>query len=224
MVQEIFQYRKSMRLAQIEINGELVDAYVSNSADMDFMKPGAICYLREVDNPKRSTAYDLFSVYDHNTLVCVDAKEPLTVARDWYAGILKEELKSDDIFLIENTKNMDLLCGRRRCKDDIWIQVMGTSLINNRIAFLPERRSSALNQRLEDVLSRYNHGHDIRLVFVVCREDADSFSANTDADPYFADLVDEILESGVRVECLRCKVTEDGMITEGQIPINKVSL
>ena len=38
MIQGIFKYRKSRRLAEIEIDGEVFDAYVSNGADMAFLK------------------------------------------------------------------------------------------------------------------------------------------------------------------------------------------
>ena len=172
-----------------------------------------------MDNPKRSTGFDLFSVYDQNTLVCVDAKEPLIVARNWLDGKLREELTSNDIYFIENTRSMYLSCGRRGQRDDITIQIMGTSLVNGRTAYLPERQSSALNQRLEDVLRLKRLGHDARLLFVVCRNDADSFSANADADPYFAHLFEEIANSGAHVECLRCTVNGDGMFAEGLIPI-----
>ena len=219
MIQGIFKYRKSRRLAEVEIDGEVFDAYVSNGADMAFLKPGAVCYLREVDNPKRSTGFDLFSVYDQNTLVCVDAKEPLIVARNWLDGKLREELTSNDIYFIENTRSMYLSCGRRGQRDDITIQVMGTSLVNDRTAYLPERQSSALNQRLEDVLRLKRLGRDARLLFVVCRNDAESFSANADADPYFAHLFEEIANSGARVECLRCTVNGDGMFADRLIPI-----
>lgn len=219
MIQGIFKYRKSRRLAEIEIDSEVFEAYVSNGADMAFLKPGTICYLREVDNPNRSTGFDLFSVYDQNTLVCVDAKEPLIVARYWLDKRLREELASNDIYFIENTRSMYLSCGRRGQRDDITIQIMGTSLSNSRTAYLPERQSSTLNQRLEDVLRLNSLGHDARLLFVVCRDDVDSFCANADADPYFAELFEQILDTGASVECLRCTVNGDGMFADRLIPI-----
>lgn len=218
MIQGIFKYRKSRRLAEIEIDGDAFEAYVSNGADMAFLKPGSICYLREVDNPKRSTGFDLFSVYDQNTLVCVDAKEPLIVARNWLDAKLREEFGTD-IYIYESTRSMDLFCSRRGSEDHLSIQVMGTSLFNGRTAYLPERQSSALNQRLEDVLRLNRHGHDARLFFVVCRNDADGFSANADSDPYFAELFEQILDSGASVECLRCIVNGDGMFADRLIPI-----
>ena len=222
MLQGIFQCRKSRRLAQVEVNGEILDAYVSNGADMAFMQPGAICYLREVDNPKRSTAYDLYSVYDKRTLVCVDAKEPLTIAGKWYKKCLREELRSDDIFIIEDTKAMTLFCGRRGYSDNILVQVMGTSLTNDRFAYLPERQSSALNQRLNDILKMGYKGIDVRLLIVVCRKDADFFSVNAQADPYFARLFQAILDAELLVDCLRCKVTKDGMFADKLIAVDSL--
>ena len=35
------------------------------------------------------------------------------------------------------------------------------------------------------------------LLFVICRNDADCFYANQEVDPYFADLLDEVKETGI---------------------------
>lgn len=69
MVQGIFQYRKSRRLAEIEVDGYVVDAYMSNGIEMGFLKPGTICFLRGADSERRKTAYDLYSAYDESTLL-----------------------------------------------------------------------------------------------------------------------------------------------------------
>ena len=53
---------------------------------MDFLKSGAVCYLREAENENRRSPFDLYSVYDGDTLVCIDTKEPLRIAEisSWF--------------------------------------------------------------------------------------------------------------------------------------------
>lgn len=53
MVQGLFKRRKSRRLAEVEVAGNTFEAYVSNGIDMDFLKNGAICFLREAENENR---------------------------------------------------------------------------------------------------------------------------------------------------------------------------
>ena len=219
MVQGIFRYRKSRRLAEVEIDGEIVEAYISNGAQLQFMKDGSVCYLREAFGEKRKTAYDFYSIYDGDTLVCVDAKEPLQVIKIWYTEKLLRELEVESLPLIhENTRDSSLICFREPIKDMV-VQVMGTSLVKGRTAYLPDISSSALNERLADLIWMRDDGQDPRLVFVVCRDDAECFSPNAEVDPSFADMVKDLYESGVPVDCVRCKVDADVMTLDTEIPI-----
>lgn len=218
MVQGIFQYRKSRRLAEVEVDGYVVDAYMSNGIEMGFLKPGTICFLREADSERRKTAYDLYSAYDESTLVCVDAKEPLRIAMEWYRDRLQKESTGEKISFIDDFRSSSFICYRGR-RIEMTVQVMGTSFLNKGNAYLPELASSALNQRLESLLWMKRQGQDPRLLFVICRDDADSFSANVDADLYFAKLLEEVYKADIPVECLRCKVNENGMSPERLIPL-----
>ena len=80
MMRGVFIRRKSRRLAEVEVDGQIIEAYISNGIDIEFLKNGATCFLREAGNTNRRTSFDLYSVYDQDTLVCVDAKEPLRIA------------------------------------------------------------------------------------------------------------------------------------------------
>lgn len=209
MVKGVFQYRKSKRLAEVEIDGEIVEAYMSNGSEIPFLRPGAVCYLREAESETRRTRYDLFSVYDGDTLVCVDAKEPLRIVLD----MLKEKYSGEGVFIYEDTRTSVIFRYRDR-KDEGMVQVMGTSLVKNRVAYLPEIRSTILCDRLNDLLRLKAIGTDPELIVVICRDDADSFEPNAEADPYFASLLAEVIEAGIPVKTLRCIVDENGMSPE----------
>lgn len=91
----------------------------------------------------------------------------------------------------------------------------------DRAAFLPVIRSNALNERLESLLwakTQGELGSDPRLLIVACRDDVDSFCANADVDPYFAELFNEVQETGIIVECLKFSVDEEGMRADSLIP------
>ena len=90
MIKGVFIKRLSRRLAEVEVDGELFEAYISNGIDMSFLKSGVTCFLRESENMNRRSPFDLYSVYDQDTLVCVDAKEPLRIAERWYSTKLTE--------------------------------------------------------------------------------------------------------------------------------------
>lgn len=54
-------------------------------------------------------------------------------------------------------------------------------------------------------------GQDPQLLVVVCRDDADSFSAKKEVDPNFAELLSSVKEAGIPIEILSCSVDADGM-------------
>ena len=68
-----------------------------------------------------------------------------------------------------------------------------------------------LSREVTSFLWMKENGQDPRLLFVVCRDDADSFFANRTTDPYFADLLSDVKEAGIPIEVLRCSVDSEGM-------------
>ena len=129
MIQGIFNRRVSRRLAEVQVDGEVFEAYISNGIDMSFLKTGAACFLRESLNTNRRTLFDLYAVYDQDTLVCVDAKEPLRIAEEWCSKKLRDEF-GRQISFYADVRGMTLLA-MDRMNHDLTIQVMGTSFIDN---------------------------------------------------------------------------------------------
>jgi DNA-binding protein, stimulates sugar fermentation len=103
MIQGLFIRRISRRLAEVEVQGHVYEAYISNGIDIDFLESGVVCFLREAENENRRTPFDLYSVYEGDTLVCVDAKEPLRIAEIWASNKLNREV-GREIFLLCNVK------------------------------------------------------------------------------------------------------------------------
>ena len=83
--------RISCRLAEVEVSGNTFEVYISNGIEMDFLKNESVCFLRKAENENRRSPFDLCSVYDGDTLVCVDTKEPLRIAEIWASKNLNNE-------------------------------------------------------------------------------------------------------------------------------------
>ena len=72
-----------------------------------------------------------------------DTKEPLRIAEIWASKNLNNE-RSKKLSFYTDTKGMTLLAFSRE-NHDLMIQVMGTSFVNDRAAYLPGMPSKALN-------------------------------------------------------------------------------
>ena len=218
MVQGLFVRRISRRLAEVEVDGNTYEAYISNGIEMDFLKKESICFLRKAEKENRRSPFDLYSVYDGDTLICVDTKEPLRIAEIWASDYLNRE-RGDKLSFYADVKGMALLALGRE-NHDLMIQVMGTSFVNDRSAYLPQIPSKALNERLESLLWMKGRGQDPHLLFVICRDDADCFYANQEVDPYFADLLNEVKAADIPIEAVRCVVNEGGMAIDSTVPLS----
>lgn len=215
MTEAIYIKQINRRLACVEINGEVEGVYISTGTELPFME-GSLCYVREAERMTRETRYDLYSVSDGGTLVCVHAKEPAAVASAWLTERLWKEKQVEMDFYCDSRTSV--LMGRLAPSQYMTVQVMGTSLLKDGIAYLPEKASNALNSRLGSLIGP-RPGEIFRLLLVACRGDARAFQANDKADPYFADLLRRVNDSGVPIECLRCIVDREGMHPDQMIPV-----
>ena len=144
-------------------------------------------------------------------------KNRSVLRRGWCSTKLAEEF-GKQISFYADVKGMTLLA-LNGMQHNLVIQVMGTSFVKNRVAYLPEIPSAALNERLTSLLWMKGRGQDPRLLFIVCRNDEDSFSANAEVDPDFLYLLRKVRDAGIPVDALRCSVDENGMSVEQIIPV-----
>ncbi|MBQ1491941.1 MAG: DNA/RNA nuclease SfsA [Blautia sp.] len=214
MVPGIFIERMSTRLAVVSVKGHMVKAYISTGIDISFLQEGSLCYLREASGTQRTTSYDLYSVYDGDTLVCIDAKEPLHVAKEWFQHRCQEEEGREDN-VIEFLRSQTLMVVHGPM-DSECIQVMGTSFVKDEVAYLPETPSKALRDRLQTLLGITRDTP--HLLIVVCRDDAKAFSIKEEVDVEFTMLFRQVRDIGIPITVLRCVCDEDGMKAEKVIP------
>ena len=88
MVQGLFIRRISRRLAEVEVSGNTFEAYISNGIEMDFLKNESACFLRKAENENRRSPFDLYSVYDGDTLVWLTQKSRFGLLKYGHRKIL----------------------------------------------------------------------------------------------------------------------------------------
>ena len=79
-----FLLRRNRFIAEVEIDGEVVDCHVKNTGRCrELFIPGVKVILQESDNPNRKTRYDLIEVYKKGQLINVDSQVTNTVVEEW---------------------------------------------------------------------------------------------------------------------------------------------
>ena len=245
MISGTFLSQENRRKAWVR-RGERVSAvYISTGIDIPYLREGSQCYLREAQSENRSTSYDLYSIYDGDTLVCIDAKEPVRVAAEWVKETYRKMEGGEDTDVIVDERYQSLTAVRTPLKTKVlqdwsgpdacfvasplrdrgqnmapqgreFIQVLGTSFVDEKGAYLPVVSSKALRDRLETLLGIYSSS--TRLIIVVCRDDAKAFYDKEEVDPTFAMLFQQIQGWDIPITVLLCTCDSEGMKVKKEIP------
>ena len=72
---------------------------------------------------------------------------------------------------------------------------------------------------MHHLLDLHEHGADARVLFVICRGDAEAFSPESSIDPAFTGAFLAAYHAGVQALALRCRVSEEGVRPDRYLPI-----
>ena len=219
MQEAVFIARLSRFLCRVLLSGTPVNVHVPNTGRLLFLREGAKCFLRPAASPGRKTAWDLFAAEDDGVLVCVDSLMPNRIAE----RVLTEELART----FPGTKLLrEVTIGESRFdfaaktpKGLFAAEVKGSTLVRNGTAFFPDAPSSRAVRHMLHLKALREQGADARVLFVVCRSDAQAFSPEGEIDPAFTSAFLAAHAAGVRADALRCRVTEDGVFPDVFLPL-----
>ena len=78
----------------------------------------------------------------------------------------------------------------------------------NRIALFPDSVSERGQKHLRELIDLKKSGIDAAMLYIIQREDIDSFSPAKDIDPEYARLVKEAHNCGVMILAYQCSLSE----------------
>lgn len=204
-------------------NGEEITAHVANSGSMMGLKePGMEVWLSESDNPKRKLKYSWELVRDGDGLVGINTMHPNKLVAEaiedgtitelsGYGG-LRREVKYG-----KNSRIDILLTDEDR--PDCYVEVKNVTLRRNEKAEFPDAVTARGAKHLVEMTNMVAGGARAVMVYLVQREDCDSFSVAGDIDPTYADNLTEALSKGVEAVCYTCRLTPEEITVDHQIPI-----
>lgn len=195
-------------------DGQEVTAHCPNPGAMLGLKdPGLVAWASWSDDPKRKLAYTLQMVERGNTLVGINTLLPnKLVAEALAAGAIPEltgyETVRPEVKYGEASRVDFLLTaeGRAPC----WLEVKNCHFSRAPgVAEFPDCKAERSTRHLSELAARAALGERAVVLFVVQREDCETFQACVDLDPAFARGLDAAAAAGVEVLVYAC-----GMGTE----------
>jgi len=215
----IFIRRPNRFIAEVEINNRVEICHVKNTGRCkELLVTGARVYVNQSDNNKRSTKYDLISVWKGSRLINMDSQAPNLV----FMEFLRQDSFVEGITLIKPEAKFGgsrfdfyVEAGIRK----IFIEVKGVTLEENNVAMFPDAPTERGVKHLNELANCVTEGYEACVVFVVQMQDVDYFIPNHKTYPEFGGTLAAVMTAGVGVMAFDCIITESTMEINGSIPI-----
>ena len=166
--------------------------------------------LSRSSDPSRRTEYSLIAVYKGNTLINIDSQAPNKVFYEWVRdGFFVNGLTLIRPETVYGDSRLDLYAEAEGRK--IFAEVKGVTLEENGIAMFPDAPTERGLKHVRELIRAVNEGYEAYLVFVIQMSGCRIFTPNKATDPALSSAIREAYDSGVKILCLSCDVTEDSL-------------
>ena len=201
--------RPNRFLSLVKIGDREEYAHLPNPGRIkELLLPGMPVILKKENGTKRKTRYTLIMVYKDDMLVSLNTTLPNSLAAEAIAEGRIEEFQGYQIVRREvkyKNSRFDLLLSR----DGIlcFLEVKSVTLVETRIAMVPDAPTLRGVKHIHHLMEAMNEGYEASILFIVQRQDADSFTPKEDIDPEFARALRRSYKSGVKICAYTCRIS-----------------
>ena len=176
-------------------------------------------------NPKGACTHSILAAYDSHKNIFVGAN-PLH-ANKVFQEACKQNLFIEDFGTIQKVV-AEYTHGNSRfdffLNDSIYVEVKSVLISKNNVAQFPvgnkknKTISERANKHISELTSLAKEGHECALVFIVLREDVDSFSPNS-KDTLFCEYISNAIKNDVKIYAYQMKVDTEGIKYIRRLPM-----
>lgn len=214
-------------LADVELGGEVVTAHVPNTGSMaTCWEAGWPALVTESDSPGRKLRHTLEMTHNGEGWIGVNTSRPNRLAAEAIGDGTVAELAGFASMRREvrsGASRIDLLLtdgppdGHGRCL----VEVKNVTLLaRGRRALFPDSPSERGRRHLRELLDARRGGGRAAILFVVQREDADSFAPADAIDPEYGRLLRRAGKEGVEVLAYGCRVSPEEIRVVRRLPVH----
>ena len=201
--------------ADIKLNNETVTAHCPNTGSMEgLLNEGNIVYISKNDNPKRKLKYTLEIIEDKKSKVGVNTHSTNKIVNHALQNKLIKELSNFLEIKPEsrygtNTR-FDFLIIDKKFK--AFLEVKNVTLSRKKkLAEFPDSVTSRGLKHINELVKAGKKKYKIFILFLVQRDDCDSFSIAKDIDPNYSIALRKAIKSNLKVLCYDCKFSSKGI-------------
>ena len=207
----------------IEYKNKIITGHCPNTGSMmGLLNKGNKVWFSISNNPNRKLKYTLEIIESEKKMVGINTLltnkivlEALNQKKikdlNMYNNI-KSEVKFSD-----NTR-FDFLVSNN--KEKCFIEVKNVTLVRKeKIAEFPDAVTSRGTKHLKELCAAKKKGFQSYILYLIQRDDCDSFKIAEDIDKKYKFAFDEALKSGVKILCYDCKLCDEEIKLNNQIKL-----
>lgn len=212
VVKAEFIKRPNRFQAYIKLNGEESMVHVPNTGRCrEILIEGCTVILREGNNDKRKTKYDLIAAYKGNKLINIDSQIPNRVVEEALLNKKILGLTKYDIVMREKTfgnSRFDFKLMDSK-EETYYLEVKGVTLENEGEAKFPDAPTERGTKHLNELIEAKKSGYGAGVLFLMQMDNINEFMPYDEMDKNFGEALRRAYRSGVDVMAYECSLGED---------------
>lgn len=212
MTEEIYTYgkfivRENRFIAKVNLEGVEERVHVPNTGRLpQILTEDALVQLRKSKDPNRKTKYSLIAAKRKGKWVNIDSQLPNRLAYESVKRGMIEEFQGLDLLKREvsyGNSRFDLYYERGTQKG--FIEVKGVTYAEEGVGMFPDAPTTRGTKHLHELMKLKATGYEATILFIVMREDCESFQPHEEMDEEFAQALKKASEIGINVLAYRTK-------------------
>ena len=215
LISGLFVKRYKRFFADVKVNNQIITAHCPNTGSMyGLLKKDNKVWISKSDNPNRKLKYTLEIIEDKKSKVGVNTHSTNKIVNHALQNKLIKELSNFLEIKPEsrygtNTR-FDFLIIDKKFK--AFLEVKNVTLSRKKkLAEFPDSVTSRGLKHINELVKAGKKKYKIFILFLVQRDDCDSFSIAKDIDPNYSIALRKAVKNNLKVLCYDCKFSSKGI-------------
>ncbi len=205
----------------VRVNNQILTVHCPNTGSMHgLLDQGNKVWISKSNNPKRKLKYTLEIIEVKKTKVGINTHSTNKIVHDALQNNLIKQFNNNMDIKPEtkfgaNTR-FDFLVSSKKYQS--FIEVKNVTLSRKRnLAEFPDAETSRGLKHIGELIKASKKKFKVYILFVIQRNDCNSFSIAKDIDPNYANALSKAVKNNLKILCYDCKFSPKGIKLNRQI-------
>ena len=205
----------------VRVNNQILTVHCPNTGSMHgLLDQGNKVWISKSNNPKRKLKYTLEIIEVKKTKVGINTHSTNKIVHDALQNNLIKQF-NNNIDIKPETKfgantRFDFLVSSKKYQS--FIEVKNVTLSRKRnLAEFPDAETSRGLKHIGELIKASKKKFKVYILFVIQRNDCNSFSIAKDIDPNYANALSKAVKNNLKILCYDCKFSPKGIKLNRQI-------